>query len=101
MNILIKNTTIVDKRSKFNNSNVDILIIDGIITEIKKNLILDKRNSKIKVIDIKNCHVSPGWFDFHVNFCDPGFENRDSRFRLPLDWVVPQLKPRVREWRHQ
>jgi len=78
MNILIKNTTIVDKRSKFNNSNVDILIIDGIITEIKKNLILDKHNSKIKVIDIKNCHVSPGWFDFHVNFCDPGFENRDT-----------------------
>ena len=37
MNILIKNTTIVDKRSKFNNSNVDILIIDGIITEIKKS----------------------------------------------------------------
>ena len=36
MNILIKNTTIVDKRSKFNNSNVDILVIDGIITEMKK-----------------------------------------------------------------
>ncbi|MDC3154425.1 hypothetical protein OA956_05125, partial [Bacteroidota bacterium] len=72
------NTTIVDKRSKDNNSNVDILIIDGIITEIKKNLNLDKHNSKIKVIDIKNCHVSPGWFDFHVNFCDPGFENRDT-----------------------
>ncbi len=78
MNILIKNTTIVDKRSKDNNSNVDILIIDGIITEIKKNLNLDKHNSKIKVIDIENCHVSPGWFDFHVNFCDPGFENRDT-----------------------
>ena len=78
MNIIIKNTTIVDKRSKFNNSNVDILIIDGIITEIKKNLTLDKHSSKIKVIDFKNCHVSPGWFDFHVNFCDPGFENRDT-----------------------
>ena len=78
MNILIKNTTIVDKRSKFNNSNVDILIIDGIITEIKKNLNLDKYSSKIKIVDFKNCHVSPGWFDFHVNFCDPGFENRDT-----------------------
>ena len=59
MNILIKNTTIVDKRSKFNNSNVDILIIDGIITEIKKNLNLDKHSSKIKIVDFKNCHVSP------------------------------------------
>ena len=78
MNIIIKNTTIVDKRSKFNNSNVDILIIDGIITEIKKNLNLDKHSSKIKIVDFKNCHVSPGWFDFHVNFCDPGFENRDT-----------------------
>ena len=78
MNIIIKNTTIVDKRSKFNNSNVDILIIDGIITEIKKNLNFDKHNSKIKIVDFKNCHVSPGWFDFHVNFCDPGFENRDT-----------------------
>jgi len=78
MNIIIKNTTIVDKRSKFNNSNVDILIIDGIITEIKKNLNLDIHGSKIKIVDFKNCHVSPGWFDFHVNFCDPGFENRDT-----------------------
>ena len=68
----------MDKRSKFNNSNVDILIIDGIITEIKKNLNLDKHSSKIKIVDFKNCHVSPGWFDFHVNFCDPGFENRDT-----------------------
>ena len=36
MNIIIKNTTIVDKRSKFNNSNV-VLIIDGIITKSKKS----------------------------------------------------------------
>ena len=77
MNILIKNTTIVDKRSKFNNSNVDILVIDGIITEIK-NINIEEHNSKIKIVDYKNCYVSPGWFDFHVNFCDPGLENRDT-----------------------
>ena len=78
MNILIKNTTVVDKRSKFNNSNVDILVIDGIITEIKKNINIEEHNSKIKIVDYKNCYVSPGWFDFHVNFCDPGLENRDT-----------------------
>ncbi len=78
MNTLIKNTKIIDSRSVYNNSVQDILIIDGIIVKIDKNINIDKLNSKTKILEFKNSHISPGWFDFHVNFCDPGFENRDT-----------------------
>ena len=38
MNSLIKSATIIDKKSDFHNSKVDILIENNIITNIGKNL---------------------------------------------------------------
>ena len=72
-NILIKNAKIVDINSPYNGKKMDILIEKGVISKIGKEL-----NSKGKTVDIKNLHVSPGWFDMHANFRDPGFEYQED-----------------------
>ncbi len=80
MNILIKSAKIIDPSSSFNNKIKDILILDGkiekIASRISSNLYSSKYN--VKVIKSKNLNVSPGWFDLHVNFCDPGYEHREN-----------------------
>ncbi len=75
MNLLIKQATIVDTTSSYNGKVVDLLIEKGIITQIKKNIVADKG---IKVIDVEGMHVSCGWFDMQVNFCDPGYEHKET-----------------------
>ncbi|MFP5470188.1 MAG: dihydroorotase [Bacteroidia bacterium] len=74
MNILIKQATIVDKNSPYNNSKKDILIKDGIITSIKDK-ISEKADHEISHPDL---HVSIGWFDFRANFQDPGYEFKED-----------------------
>ena len=32
----------------------------------------------MKVISLKNLHISCGWFDSSVSFGDPGFEERET-----------------------
>ena len=75
MNILIKQATIVDSGSAHNGRTVDILIEKGIITQVKKSIVVEKG---IKTIEGENLHVSAGWFDMQVNFCDPGNEHRET-----------------------
>ena len=38
MNLLIRSATVIDKKSEFHNENVDILVKDGIISNIEKNI---------------------------------------------------------------
>lgn len=75
MNVLIKSAHVVENNSKFNGKKVDILIEKGIIKEIGKNITTPKG---YKEIDIKNLHVSAGWFDMRANFCDPGHEYKED-----------------------
>ncbi len=75
MNILIKQATIVDSSSNHNGKIVDILIEKGIITQIKKSITPEKG---IKTIDVNGLHVSAGWIDMQVNFCDPGYEHKET-----------------------
>jgi dihydroorotase len=49
----------------------DILILDGIVKEIKKNIKL-KENIPIKEIDASGLYVCPGFTDMHVHLRDPG-----------------------------
>jgi dihydroorotase len=72
---LIKNAKVVDPNSPHKNKTVDILIENGNITQIGKDLKADK---SAKVIEHENMHVSPGWFDMQANFCDPGYEFRED-----------------------
>lgn len=75
MNLLIKQATIVDSNSSHNGKVVDILIEKGVITQIKKSITPEKG---IKIIGGDNLHVSAGWLDMQVNFCDPGNEHKET-----------------------
>lgn len=75
MNILIKQATVVDSTSQHNGKVVDILIEKGVITQVKKSISVDKN---IKTIEAEGLHVSTGWVDMQVNFCDPGFEHKET-----------------------
>jgi len=74
-NYLIKNAKVVDPNSPHKGKTVDILIEQGNIAQIGKDIKADKN---IKIIEHENLYVSPGWFDMQANFCDPGFEYKED-----------------------
>ena len=73
MNLLIKRAKIIDPNSPHNGKKLDILIENGKIKSVRKNI-----SSKTKTFQAANLHVSPGWFDMHVNFRDPGYEHKED-----------------------
>ncbi|MBI3520064.1 MAG: dihydroorotase [Bacteroidetes bacterium] len=75
MNLLIKQATVIDSAGPHNGRVVDILIEKGVITQIKKSITPDKG---IKTIEEEGLHVSAGWLDMQVNFCDPGYEHKET-----------------------
>jgi len=75
MNLLVQSAKVIDPASPHNGKICDILIEGGKITEIKKSI---PAGGIKKVISANNLHVSPGWFDMQVNFCDPGNEHKES-----------------------
>jgi len=75
MNSLIKSATIIDKSSEFHNRTVDILIKNGIISDISENI---KNSKNFKEISYPNLHVSTGWFDYSVSTGEPGYEEREN-----------------------
>ena len=76
MNILLKSVTIVNGCTKnLHLKKRDILIKNGLIEAIETSI---EPSGKIKVIDIKNLHVSIGWFDSGVSFGEPGYEERET-----------------------
>ncbi len=75
MNVLIKSATILDPKSEFHNSTQDILIENGTILKISKNI---KNTNNYQEIKLDSLHVSQGWFDSSVCFGEPGFEERET-----------------------
>ena len=75
MNLLIKQATVIDSTSPHNGKVVDVLIEKGIITQIKKSIVPEKG---VKSIEFHGLHVSAGWLDMQVNFCDPGYEHKET-----------------------
>lgn len=75
MNLILRNTTIIDQKSSFNKKTVDILISDGIIQKIGNQL---ENPNKFQEIQIPNLHVSSGWFDISVSFGEPGYEDSET-----------------------
>ena len=74
MKLLIKSATLVDNTSDLNFKVKDILIEDGLITDIS-----DKIESKVdRIIKHKNLHISEGWMDTSVSFGEPGYEEREN-----------------------
>ena len=74
MNIILKSAKVINVESKHNGTKQDILISEGKITKIGNSI--SQKNAKI--IDIKNLHVSTGWFDSSVSFGEPGYEERET-----------------------
>jgi dihydroorotase len=75
MKILVKSAKVVAPESSFDNKVVDILIVDGVIAEISRNIDASK---DVTIIEKENLHVSPGWFDPTVSFGEPGFEENET-----------------------
>ena len=75
MNILIKSATIIDSKSEFHNTTQDLLVENGVITQVSKNIKNPKNYQEIK---LDNLHISQGWFDSSVCFGEPGFEERET-----------------------
>ena len=73
MKTLIKNGRVLDPATK-RDGIYDVLIEDGIIKEIEKNLIVETDD----MIDATGCFVMPGLIDLHVHFREPGFEHKET-----------------------
>jgi len=70
MNILLKSALIVNAPNKdLHLKRRDIFIKDGVIDKIASKI---KTTSSTKIVDLKNLHVSLGWFDSSVCFGEPG-----------------------------
>ena len=75
MNVLLKSAKIIDETSSYHQESVDVLVENGTIQAIDKNL---SAKDNFKVINLPNLHVSQGWFDSSVSFGEPGFEERET-----------------------
>ena len=53
--------------------NVDILIEDGMITKIEKNI-----ESDIPTYDLKGKMVAHNFIDMHTHLREPGFEHKET-----------------------
>lgn len=73
MKLLIKKATILQPGSKASTKK-DILIEHGVITNIARSI----TDSKAKIIESNNLHVSPGWLDIGAQCGQPGFEYRET-----------------------
>jgi dihydroorotase len=72
---LIKDINILSEKPGFDDFN-DIIIKDGIITEIGKNL----SSSKAIKINGEGLTCTPGFYDMHVHFRDPGQIHKEDIF---------------------
>ena len=73
MNILLKNGKVIDYATK-TNEIMDILIEDGIIIKVAKEIL----DSADKTIDCTNLFIIPGMIDMHCHLREPGFEYKET-----------------------
>ena len=81
MNLLIKSAKIIDTNSKYHNKIMDIFIKYGKIEKIAKSIKSCKEslaNGTEIEYSANNLHISPGWFDLHANFSEPGNEQKET-----------------------
>ena len=74
VNLLIKNVHVADKNASFNGENVNILVENGIISSIGKDVYKDNT----EIIDATGAYLSLGWVETFSDFCDPGYEYRET-----------------------
>ena len=74
MKILIQQAKIIDPNSPHNGTVKDILIDNGTIQKIENSI----HEEADKVIAQKGLHISCGWVDIFADFCDPGYEYKET-----------------------
>ena len=74
MTILVRQALIKDKHSSHFNTVKDILISNGVITEIGDSI----KTKADEILDAKGKSVTPGWVDIFTVGTDPGFEFKDD-----------------------
>lgn len=74
MKILIKQAQIIDSSSKHNDQRMDLLIEGGQIVKIDKAISAEADHT----IENDDLYISQGWVDLKSNFCDPGFEHKET-----------------------
>ncbi len=100
MKILIRQATIIDPGSLYHLTQQDISIEKGVIQNIQPEI----SEPADTVIELSGLHVSPGWIDVFANFCDPGYEYKESLESgaaaaaaggFTTVMVVPNTKPAI------
>ena len=74
MKLLIKQAKIIDSTSEHHLHTRDLFIEDGRIRKIADSI--DEKADQ--VIEGEDLHVSIGWTDLKADFCDPGFEHKET-----------------------
>lgn len=74
MKVLIKNAKIYDVNSEYHLQTMDILVTDGVISEISAKI----DTSADQTIESKELGISPGWIDVGAFNGEPGYEQRES-----------------------
>src|SRR3989338_8369708 len=74
MKLFLKAGRIIDPVSG-KDDTLDILIVDGRIEKIAKNISTDR---SFQVMDLKGKIVTPGFIDMHVHLRQPGFEHKET-----------------------
>lgn len=74
MKILIKSATILDSTTSSHGKTQDILVNGNVIEKIADTI----DSNDAKVIEAEGLHVSLGWVDLKSDFCDPGFEHKET-----------------------
>ncbi len=73
--ILIKHVTIVDPESTHHQLTQDILIEDGIVSQIGKNL---NEKPEVRVVKAEDAYLCPGWCDIGSHCGEPGDEVHET-----------------------
>lgn len=74
MKVLIKQAKIINTESPFHNQVKDLLIENGEIVSIEDSI----TDTEAETIKEDNLHISIGWTELRANFCDPGFEHKET-----------------------
>lgn len=74
MKLLIREAQIQDPESSFHGQIVDLLIENGQISKIQEKI----NELADETISAHGLMVSPGWFDLKADFCEPGFEHKET-----------------------
>ena len=73
---LITSAKLISPGHAFDGQQVDILIKDGVISDIGNKLTASDKD--IQVIDAAGSVVSAGFFDLNVNIGEPGYETKED-----------------------